>query len=84
MPGFNSLADITGDNIEAGYSYEFEEQGISVGAAYGDYDDAWTYWTIGVSGEIEGIGWDISYWDTDLDDDPMGDGRIVFTISKSL
>jgi len=79
-----SIGDEFGDNIEAGYSYEFEEQGISVGAAYGDYDDAWTYWTIGVSGEIEGIGWDISYWDTDLDDDPMGDGRIVFTISKSL
>ena len=77
-----SIGDEFGDNIEAGYSYEFEEQGISVGAAYGDYDDAWTYWTIGVSGEIEGIGWDISYWDTDLDDDPMGDGRIVFTISK--
>lgn len=79
-----SIGDEFGDNIEAGYSYEFEEQGFSVGAAYGDYDDAWTYWTIGVSGEIEGIGWDISYWDTDLDDDPMGDGRIVFTISKSL
>lgn len=79
-----SIGDEFGDNIEAGYSYEFEEQGITVGAAYGDYDDAWTYWTIGVSGEIEGIGWDISYWDTDLDDDPMGDGRIVFTISKSL
>ena len=79
-----SLGDEFGDNIEAGYSYDFEEQGISVGAAYGDYDDAWTYWTIGVSGEIEGIGWDFSYWDTDLDDDPMGDGRLVFTISKSL
>ena len=79
-----SFGDEFGDNIEVGYSYDFEEQGISVGAAYGDYDDAWTYWTIGVSGEIEGIGWDFSYWDTDLDDDPMGDGRLVFTISKSL
>ena len=79
-----SIGDELGDNIEVGYSYDFEEQGISVGAAYGDYDDAWTYWTIGVSGEIEGIGWDFSYWDTDLDDDPMGDGRLVFTISKSL
>lgn len=79
-----SIGDEFGDNIEAGYSYEFEEQGITLGAAYGDYDDAWTYWTLGVSGEIEGIGWDVSYWDTDLDDDPMGDGRIVLTISKSL
>ena len=79
-----SFGDELGDNIEVGYSYDFEEQGISVGAAYGDYDDAWTYWKIGVSGEIEGIGWDFSYWDTDLDDDPMGDGRLVFTISKSL
>ena len=74
--------DEFGDNIEVGYGFDIE--GVSIGAAYGDYDDAWTYWTIGVSGEIEGIGWDFSYWDTDLDDDPMGDGSLVFTISKSL
>lgn len=77
-----SIGDEFGDNIEVGYGFDIE--GVSIGAAYGDYDDAWTYWTIGVSGEIEGIGWDFSYWDTDLDDDPMGDGRLVFTISKSL
>ena len=51
---------------------------------YGDYEDAWAYWTFGVSGEIEGIGWDISYWDTDLSGDPLADSRVVFTISKSL
>tara|TARA_B100001093_G_scaffold467370_1_gene486501 strand:- start:408 stop:1040 length:633 start_codon:yes stop_codon:yes gene_type:complete len=77
-----SIGDEFGDNIEVGYGFDIE--GVSIGAAYGDYDDAWTYWTVGVSGEIEGIGWDFSYWDTDLDDDPMGDGRLVFTISKSL
>ena len=85
IAGFNltySIGDEFGDNIEVGYGFDIE--GVSIGAAYGDYDDAWTYWTVGVSGEIEGIGWDFSYWDTDLDDDPMGDGRLVFTISKSL
>ena len=77
-----AFGDEFGDNVEASYSYDFE--GFTLSAAYGDYEDAWAYWTLGVSGEIEGIGWDVSFWDTDLDDDPMGDSRVVLTISKSL
>ena len=77
-----AFGDEFGDNAEASYSYEYE--GLTFSAAYGDYEDAWAYWTVGVSGEFEGIGWDVSFWDTDLDDDPLGDSRVVLTISKSL
>ena len=78
-----SFGDEFGDNVELSYGYDFD-QGFSIGAAVGDYEDSWTYWTIGISGEVEGIGWDISLWDTDLDGDPLGDTRVVFTISADI
>ena len=77
-----AFGDEFGDNVEVGYGFDIE--GISIGAAYGDYEDSHEYWTVGVSGEIEGIGWDISYWDVDMDDGSDVDSSIVFTISKSL
>ena len=77
-----AFGDEFGDNVEVSYGFDIE--GISIGAAYGDYEDSHEYWTVGVSGEIEGIGWDISYWDVDMDDGSNLDSSIVFTISKSL
>lgn len=81
-----SIGDEFGDNVEVSYGYDFDN-GLSAAAAYGYYDFAdgadWQYWTLGVSGEVEGIGWDLSYWDTDVDSD-LTDSRIVLTISKSL
>ena len=77
-----AFGDEFGDNVEVSYGFDIE--GISIGAAYGDYEDSHKYWTVGVSGEIEGIGWDISYWDVDMDDGSNMDSSIVFTISKSL
>ncbi len=77
-----SFGDEFGDNVEASYSYDLEQ--VTLSATYGDYEDAWAYWKDGVSGEVQGLGWDISLWDTDLDNDPLGDTRIVFTFSKSL
>ena len=77
-----AFGDEFGDNVEVSYGFDIE--GISIGAAYGDYEDSHEYWTVGVSGEIEGIGWDISYWDVDMDDGSDVDSSIVFTISKSL
>ena len=77
-----AFGDEFGDNVEVSYGFDIE--GISIGAAYGDYEDSHEYWTVGVSGEIEGIGWDISYWDVDMDDGSDMDSSIVFTISKSL
>ena len=70
------------DNIEVSYGYDFES-GISLGATYADYD-SYSYYQVGVSGEVEGIGLDLSYWDTDIDNDELADGRIVFTISKEF
>lgn len=70
------------DNIEVTYGYDFES-GISFGATYGDYD-TYTYYQAGISGEVGGIGLDLSYWDTDIDDDDLSEGRVVFTISKEF
>ena len=77
-----AFGDEFGDNVEVSYGFDIE--GISIGAAYGVYEDSHEYWTLGGSGEIEGIGWDISYWDVDMDDGSDMDSSIVFTISKSL
>lgn len=54
--------------------------GISDFDAGGDYDD----WSFGGSTELGGFGFDLTYTDTDIDNDPLGDDRVVFTVSKSL
>lgn len=74
------------DNIEVSYGYDFEDAGLSLGATYGDYD-TYSYYQIGLSGgfgEDSKLGWDISYWDTDTDNDPSSDGRAVFTLSAEF
>jgi len=74
------------DNIELSYGYDFEGPGLSIAATYGDYD-SYNYYQVGLSGSFGGesdIGWDVSYWDTDVDDDPSTDGRVVLTISKEF
>lgn len=70
------------DLIEASYSYEFES-GLALAAAYGDYD-AYSYYNFGISKEIGGIGLDLTYWDTDIDNDDLSDGRAVLTVSKEF
>lgn len=71
------------DNIELTYGYDFGS-GVSVGATYADFD-TYEYFQVGVSGEVGGVGLDLSYWDTtDLDGDDLADGRVVFTISKEF
>ena len=86
-----SAGDEFNDLIEASYGYDFEN-GVSLAAAYGDYDD-YSYYTLGVSKEVGGIGLDLSFWDTDislsdLDGDTdtfeLVDSRVVLTISKSF
>ena len=71
------------DNIELTYGYDFGS-GVSVGATYADFE-TYEYFQVGVSGEVGGVGLDLSYWDTtDLDGDDLADGRVVFTISKEF
>ena len=77
-----SKGDEFDDNIEVSYGYDFEN-GISLGATYGDYD-SYDYYQLGISTEIAGIGLDLSYWDTDIDNDQLADGRAVLTISKEF
>lgn len=76
------VGDEGDDNVEVTYGYDFES-GISFGATYADFD-AYTYYQAGISGEVGGIGLDLSYWDTDIDNDDLADGTVVLTISKEF
>ena len=80
-----SIGDEFDDQWELSYGFDFES--ISLGAAYGDYD-AYSYYTIGISGEAGGLGLALDYWDTDSDGEDLfgddADGRVVFTISKEF
>jgi uncharacterized protein (TIGR02001 family) len=78
------IGDEFDDNIEFSYGYDFDK--ISLGAVYGDYD-SYSYYSVGVSGELAtiGIDWDVSYWGTnDLAGIAEADDRLVLTFSKSL
>jgi len=89
------------DGIYYSASFDYDlpyEVALSAGVGYYDYDskvfgkgnpDSATDYHIGVSKELIGFGFDLTYYDTDSDaedlysDDWAGD-RIVFTISKSM
>lgn len=72
------IGDEFDDNIEASYSHEFGP--VALAATYGDYD-AYAYYSLGISGEVGGVGLDLTFWDTDEDD---SDSQVSFTISKSF
>lgn len=80
-----SAGDEFDDHVEVSYGYDFEN--VSLGATYGDYD-SYSYFKVGASTEVGGIGLALDYWDTDSDaelafgDD--ADSRIVFTVSKEF
>jgi len=84
------LGDEFGDQFEASYGFDFER--VSLAAAVGNYDvnddgNDYTYYSIGISGSFGGksdLGWDLTYWDTDLDDVEEAEGRLVFTLSKEF
>jgi len=73
--------------IEAGLDFEVGD-GVGVALHVGNYDfDAggdYTDYSIGVSKEFGGFGFDLTYYDTDIDDSNLADGRVVLTVSKSL
>lgn len=80
-----SIGDEFDDHIEVSYGYDFEK--VSLGATYGDYD-SYSYFKVGVSTEVGGIGLALDYWDADGDADLAfgddADSRLVFTISKEF
>ncbi len=67
--------------MDIGLNFAVGYQSIDKGTDYTD-------WKIGVSKEYAGLGFDLSYTDTDLDETQCGnnicDAKAVFTISKSL
>ncbi len=75
------------DNVYYQLDAGYDIGSISLAAGIGHFDfdvdavDDYTNWYVGASTEFAGLGFDISYHDTDVDD---AEDTIVFTISKSL
>jgi len=64
---------------------------VTVAAHYGDTEQTgfdYEDWSLGVSTELGGFGFDLTYYDTDGSDlasiQSLADDRVVFTVSKSL
>jgi len=58
---------------------------LSASYAWNDLDTDYEDWSVGVSTELEGIGFGLTYADTDIDNATDTEGDILaFTISKSL
>lgn len=87
---YNYSSDFFADDNEAEYidlSLGTTVGPVDVAAHYGwtdtdggDYED----WSLGVSKELGGFGFDLTYTDTDVSGTPEAEDRVVFTISKSL
>ncbi|MCX4186590.1 TorF family putative porin [Methylophaga sp. OBS4] len=88
-----------GTYYSAGFDYDLPYGlALSAGLGYYDYDedvfgpdaeDSATDYRIGLSKEFVGFGFDLTYTDTDSDGeelygDNIADGRLVFTVSKSM
>ena len=82
--------------LEAGIEHEFKDI-VTVSAHVGTYmfdtefapgTDSYTDWSVGVSKEIGGFGFALTYYDTNGDGNTFGgknaDSRVVFAISKDL
>lgn len=85
----------SGTYISAGFDYDLTENiALSAGIGYYSYDDKVADedpmdYRIGLSTEAFGFGWDATYYDTDSDGEDvygkdLADGRLVFTVSKSM
>ncbi len=92
-------SDEDGTYYSLGFDYDLPMNlALSAGVGYYDYDDDVfgagvednaTDYHIGLSTEVVGFGVDLTYTDTDSDGedlygDNIADGRLVFTVSKSL
>jgi uncharacterized protein (TIGR02001 family) len=92
-------SDEDGTYYSAGFDYDLPMNiALSTGVGYYDYDDkvfgtgspdSATDYRVGLSTELVGFGLDLTYTDTnsdgeDLYGDNIADGRLIFTVSKSL
>lgn len=81
-------------NLDGNYNYyeaaaEFElpqEFALGFHVGYNDPEegDSATDWKVGISKEFFGLGFELAYTDTNIDDVPEADGRAVFTVSKEF
>lgn len=87
--GGEAYYDVDNENIylnaTAGYALS---DAFSVDGSVGNYQfDAggdYTNWSLGGTYSALGFGFDLRYWDTDIDASDIADERIVFTISRSM
>ena len=91
-------SDENGTYYSAGFDYDLPMNiALSTGIGYYDYDDdvfgasedSATDYRIGLSTELVGFGWDLTYTDSESDGEDLyggniADGRLIFTVSKSL
>lgn len=80
-----SVGDEFDDHFDIGYEHSFEK--VTLSATYGDYD-SYSYYKVGISGEVGGMGLALDIWDTDSTAERLAGGlagsRVVFTLSKSF
>ncbi len=82
-----------------GFDYDLPVGGLAFSAGLGFYDydddvfgaseDSALDYRIGVSTELVGLGWDLTYTDTNSDGEDLygsgiADGRLIFTVSASM
>jgi uncharacterized protein (TIGR02001 family) len=90
-------SDAAEDNVYYSLSASQDVGMFSLAAGLGYYDfdedvngeDSYTHYYVGISTEYAGLGFDLTYSDTDDDaedafGDELADGTLIFTISKSL
>lgn len=83
------LGDGWGISLHVGLN-QFDEDSTNSGAAFlSNGEDSYVDYSVGVSKEYAGVEWGLSYVGTDLDErdyfgTDLGDGTVVFSISKSL
>ncbi len=92
-------SDEDGTYYSAGFDYDLPMNvALSAGVGYYDYDDdvygallpdSATDYRVGLSTEMAGFGMDLTYTDSDSDGEELygenvADGRLIFTVSKSL
>ncbi len=72
---------------EIGLSLECGHQNVEGDKSTSGFN--WTHWRIGISKEIKGFGFDVSYHDTNRGGNgelwgDIGDSRVVFTVSRTF
>lgn len=87
-------SDEDGFYYNLGYEYGLPQGfGVHAGVGYYDVDDAsglesYAHYSLGVNKELGGVGFDLTFHDTDSDGedayDPWGGNRFVFTVSKEF